>query len=126
MDPRRQFGARLRELRNRAGMTQQQLGEAAGVSYKFLGSTERGEENPTLSTIAKLAAALGIEPRELFEFRHLDDPAQLQVEAKEMIDRIAPGRRGTGGDTEQLRLLHRVIRAVVGPEVKGPESKRPR
>jgi len=64
------FGRRLRSLREARGLTQQQLGEAAEVSYKYVGAIERGEENPSLRVIGQLAKALEVDLRDLFEFQH--------------------------------------------------------
>jgi len=58
-------GARLREWRRRRGLTQEQLAERAGLSYKFIGEIERGTGNPTIDTLGHLADALGVEPAEL-------------------------------------------------------------
>ena len=73
------FGERVREMRAKRGLTQQQLGEAAGVNYKYLGSIERGTENPTLAVIAKLAGALKVRPAELLDLGHVEtDPRVLR------------------------------------------------
>jgi len=57
-----EFGKRLRLHRKQKGLTQQELGDRAGVSYKYLGEVERGEKNPTVIVILKIAAALGVNP----------------------------------------------------------------
>jgi transcriptional regulator with XRE-family HTH domain len=54
------FGAALRRLRLAAGMTQEQLGLEAGVQRNFISLIETGQNQPTISTIAKLARALGM------------------------------------------------------------------
>jgi transcriptional regulator with XRE-family HTH domain len=54
------FGARLRELRKAAGLTQEQLAQAAGVTVSALTKLERGQAEPTWPTATKLAAALGV------------------------------------------------------------------
>ena len=59
-DVKARFGATLRSLRNRQQLTQEQLAERSGLSYKFIGEVERGAGNPTLETIAQLAEALGV------------------------------------------------------------------
>lgn len=56
----RRVGARLRQLRHDRKLTQEQLAEAAGLSYKFIGEIERGIGNPTLTTLAALANALSV------------------------------------------------------------------
>lgn len=57
---RKQVGQRIRQLRRSLGLTQQQLAARAGITPKLLGELERGKGNPTLETLASLAAALGV------------------------------------------------------------------
>jgi transcriptional regulator with XRE-family HTH domain len=59
------FGKRLRQLREAKGWTLEELGEAAGMNELQVGHIERGASDPKLSTLVKLAKALGIPPREL-------------------------------------------------------------
>jgi transcriptional regulator with XRE-family HTH domain len=59
------IGERLRKLRERKLMTQEELGEAADVSRDQVSRIERNEVDPRFSTIRKLAKALGVEPEEL-------------------------------------------------------------
>lgn len=59
------FGAALRRLRLAAAMTQEQLGLDAGVQRNFISLIELGQNQPTISTIAKLAQALGMKASEL-------------------------------------------------------------
>ncbi len=53
------FGSRLRELRLRAGLTQQAIAQAAGLSVSTVGRLEQGG-NPTPETVTALARALGV------------------------------------------------------------------
>lgn len=59
-DLRGPLGARVKQLRRARRLTQEQLAERAGLSYKFIGEIERGRGNPTLTTMSKLAEALGV------------------------------------------------------------------
>ena len=68
-DIRVAFGLRLRDLRMTAGMTQEQLADRARLHRNYIGGIERGERNPTLLNIAKLADALGTSPPALFTFQ---------------------------------------------------------
>jgi len=59
------FGAALRRVRLAAGMSQEQLGLEADVQRNFISLIETGQNQPTISTIAKLARALGMRASEL-------------------------------------------------------------
>lgn len=65
-DIRRVFGARVRGLRLSAGLTQEELAHRAGMHWTYLGGIERGERNPSLLNICRLASALGVAPSNLF------------------------------------------------------------
>jgi len=56
----------VRGFRARRGWTQAQLADRAGVSATLIYELERGRANPTLGTLVKIAAALGVEAVELF------------------------------------------------------------
>ena len=59
-DLRGRLGARVKQLRQARRLTQEQLAERAGLSYKFVGEVERGQGNPTLTTLGSLSDALGV------------------------------------------------------------------
>ena len=59
------FGAALRQVRLAAGLSQEQLGLEAGVQRNFISPIETGQNQPTITTIAKLARALGMKASEL-------------------------------------------------------------
>ncbi len=55
-----ELGARVRRLRKDRRLTRQRLSEESGLHYTFVGAIERGERNPTLLTLQKLAQGLGV------------------------------------------------------------------
>lgn len=59
------FGAALRRVRRAAGMSQELLGLEAGVQRNFVSLIELGQNQPTITTIHKLARALGMRASEL-------------------------------------------------------------
>lgn len=61
----RRFGQNLRRIRRRAGLSQEQLGVAAGLHRTEIGLLERGARVPRIDTLVKVAAALAIAPEEL-------------------------------------------------------------
>ena len=62
------FGHKIVELRREKGLTQEDLCDLIGVDRSYIGFIERGERNPTLDKIDKIAKALKVTPKELFNF----------------------------------------------------------
>ena len=60
-------GDNVRELRTLNALTQEELADRAGITTTALSRIERNEAEPRPSTLRKLAAALGVEPRELIK-----------------------------------------------------------
>ena len=58
IDLSERFGEVLRRLRVEAGLTQEELAHRAEVTRNYIGMLESGQSNPTLNTMAMLAAAL--------------------------------------------------------------------
>ena len=57
---RKKLGVKIKQLRKLRKLTQEQLGEQAGISYKFIGEVERGAVNPSLDSLTCIARAEGI------------------------------------------------------------------
>ena len=55
-----QFGARLRRVRERAGISQEKLADLAGLHRTYVSSVERGKRNISILNIERLARALGV------------------------------------------------------------------
>jgi transcriptional regulator with XRE-family HTH domain len=60
-------GQRLRQLRVERALPLRALAERCGVSYDTINKLELGQRPARLSTIRKLADALGVEPKELMK-----------------------------------------------------------
>jgi transcriptional regulator with XRE-family HTH domain len=61
------FGKKLRNCREAAGLSQEQLGELSGLHRNYIGGMERGERNPTITSLKKVSKALGISLSKLFK-----------------------------------------------------------
>lgn len=60
------FGRRVRALRKDRELSQEELAHRAGLHWTYVGGIERGERNPALANIGRLARALGVSLAELF------------------------------------------------------------
>ena len=67
MAPVERMARRLQKLRERRGLTQEQLAKKAGISRGYLARLETARQDPTLSTLEKLAKALGVKVAKLIE-----------------------------------------------------------
>lgn len=56
----------MRRARIAANLTQESLADNSGLDRSYIGGVERGERNPTLSVIEKIAAGLGVPAAHLF------------------------------------------------------------
>jgi transcriptional regulator with XRE-family HTH domain len=61
------FGQIVRRLRQDAGLTQEELGEKAGLQRNYISSLELGQKQPSLLTVFKISAALSIRPDDLIK-----------------------------------------------------------
>ena len=104
MDLKEMIGSRIQEIRNKKGITQDQLSEKVGISAKYLSSIERGKENPTLNTILKLAQSLDVTPDEFFIHLEIEDPAKRKSMINELLDEA---------DEDQLKLIYKVLSAMI-------------
>ena len=59
-DLRAALGQRVRELRERLGLSQEQLAERADLHWTYISGVERGRRNPGLNTLGRLAKALKV------------------------------------------------------------------
>lgn len=62
------FGTRLRRLRKERGFSQEGFADACGLDRTYVGGIERGERNIGIENVERLALALGLEVKVLFEF----------------------------------------------------------
>jgi len=87
MDDRVLLGKRIKELRKARGLSQEALAEKMDGHPKYLGSVERGEQNPTIEFLIKLATALKVDLVDLFNYPWLKmTEAELRRRIKVMAD----------------------------------------
>ncbi len=83
MRGRELVGRNIKRVRVAKGVSQEQLAFDASVDRSYLGGVERCDENPSVDTLDKIAAVLGIPLAELF----------LPIEAEATTPGLRPGRK---------------------------------
>jgi transcriptional regulator with XRE-family HTH domain len=65
VDPRAALGRRVKELRGLQGITQEELADRCGLFRTYMSRIESGRASPTLTMLHQIAAAFGVDVREL-------------------------------------------------------------
>ena len=103
MDERLLLGRRIKELRQARGLSQEALAEKMEGHPKYLGSVERGEQNPTVDFLMKLAAALKVDLGSLFAYQWQKmSEAELKRKLHASIDKA---------DLDRLREILALVKA---------------
>ncbi|MEW5949931.1 MAG: helix-turn-helix transcriptional regulator [Thermodesulfobacteriota bacterium] len=103
------IGGKLRRLRFAKGWTQEEIEDKFGFSYRYYGKLERGEVNPTIGTLARLAKIFEIPLTDLLESelagKHLSEEAEsVLLAVREVIAR---------DDRQALRKLEVFLREII-------------
>lgn len=99
------FGKRLKELRKKAGLSQQNLAELVGMeSSNNISKLEAGEQLPKKENLEKICKALNVEAKELFEFGHLKTKEELVKNLSNLIEKMS---------IKDLQYLKKIIDAYL-------------
>jgi transcriptional regulator with XRE-family HTH domain len=85
MDILASVGGKIQKIREEKGITQDQLGERAGINAKYVSAIERGQKNLTILTLEKIAKGLDVELFELLILPVELEPKQQAAKAIESI-----------------------------------------
>lgn len=105
MDILLSLGKRIQAIREKRGMTQEELEEKTGVNARYISAIECGQKNPTVKTLSKLADGLGIELYELFLF---SDGLESEETARKAIESLLKD-----SDTKALNLCLGFLRKLL-------------
>lgn len=62
------FGEKMQKIRKAQGISQEELAAKLAMHKNYIGMVERGERNPTIRTLYKIAKALKVNSSELLPF----------------------------------------------------------
>ena len=92
------IGAKLRDSREKIGLSVRTLATRAGFSPSFISQVENGQASPSIGSLEKIAACLQVSLSELFDTR--EAPTSVVVRAKQ---RPRLGSEWSQADIESLR-----------------------
>lgn len=85
MDILQAIGKKIQFIREKRGLTQEQLEERTGVNTKYISAIERGQKNVTVKTLEKIAKGLDVE---LYELLLLPKDLASEKAAKKAIESL--------------------------------------
>ena len=94
------LGERIKELHRKKNLSQENFAEMVSLDRRSISNIECGNTFPA-SSLLKIAEALEVEMKELFDFDY------LEKSDKELINAISS--RLNGLNKEQLRVIYRLI-----------------
>ncbi|MCH4034589.1 MAG: cupin domain-containing protein [Lachnospiraceae bacterium] len=80
------IGSRIRDLRNRNGLTQQELADRTELTKGFISQLERGQVTPSVETLLDLIECLGTSPAEFFKEEKEEQVVFHEAEYFEKVD----------------------------------------
>lgn len=95
------FGHRLQEIRKSLGLTQESVAEKIDMDTPNLSNIENGKRFMSPENIEKIANALGVEVKELFDYEHHNQKENLIEEIKAFLS-IA--------DLEDISFVYKFIK----------------
>ena len=106
------LGRRVRDLRVRVDLTQEQLAEKAGITWHYVSAIERGKRAATLETLAALAGALDVTLSEML----LDVDRPMARDARRLNQSLA----GHPPEIQRtiLKIVEEALRLVAPTERK--------
>lgn len=81
-----EVGEQIKRIRASKGLSQKEVIMAAGLDKAQYSRIENGKTDPSVSTVAKIAKALGISLADLFA---LDDLKEVQSHDKTLMEKVA-------------------------------------
>jgi transcriptional regulator with XRE-family HTH domain len=101
-----QLGNKIREIRKKRGLTQEELAWKSGISLNFMGQIERGHKKPSIKTLKKISEILGIPPAAFFEeIKYVPPKEDLLVEKiKSLL------KEGSEADK---KLIYKIVKSML-------------
>lgn len=106
MDIKKSFGEKVKRLRKKKNLTQEQLAEIIDISPRNLSKIEVGDCFVKAETLERLLAALNISTEELFANDHIKSTSELLDSINFYIDSVKEDRR-------TLEKIYKILRDLI-------------
>ena len=102
---KKEFGAKIKRIRVKRGLTQEQLAEKIEIAPRTLSGIENGKNFVTSETLGKMLDVLEITSSELFAFDHIKPQEDLKEELLKDIKNLK--------DRNKIETVYKVVKAVI-------------
>ena len=82
------FGNRIKEIRKKEKLTQEKLAEMVGLDVQTISRIETGYYFTSFENLEKIATALNVDIKDLFDFQHLENREILRSKLQQKIDTL--------------------------------------
>lgn len=107
VDLKKQLGLRIQALRQRQGLTQEQLAERIDRSVETISNIERGASSTRVATAAKIADVLEVSLPELFELGDVSSSRRRRRAIAEVVQALE------AQDEETFKITLGLIRSAL-------------
>lgn len=105
MNIKKQLGSKIKRLRQKRGLTQEQLAERIEIAPRTLSGIENGENFLTAETLEKVVDALDVSGAELFAFDHIKPQDELISEIVADVQKLK--------DRNKIETIYKIIKATI-------------
>ena len=100
MDKKILFGGKIREIRKKSGLTQEQFSEKIGIESPSLSNIENGKSFPSMQTVLKIMEEFDILPQEFFDNEYYVDEDFIETKILNLLKTLP---------LDKKRILFRII-----------------
>ena len=105
MNIKKQLGTKIKRVRQKQGLTQEQLAEKIDIATRTLCGIENGENFLTADTLEKIIDVLNVSSADLFAFDHINPQEEVVNEIISDIQNLK--------DREKIETIYKLIKATI-------------
>lgn len=105
MNIKKQLGIKIKRLRQKRGLTQEQLAEKMEIATRTLSGIESGKNFVTSETLEKVFTVLNVTSTELFALDHIKPQEELVQEIVNDIQNLK--------DRNKIETIYKIVKALI-------------